>query len=189
MHKRRVMRAAIAALALLAGVFSAPAAAASSGPRAAQETYCFLTPPEPFNEVLVLIPTYDADGNLFSVDGGWGGTFECGYIGVNSVAELSLASFLVWNTTAIRTRETRCSVAQGTHPTCDKIPVSGEYSCEGVGCAGDYWVRFRADVSMEPGVVMSPIPDYCTQKFPPPLQVVTCFGDSNTVPIPIRSDG
>jgi hypothetical protein len=189
MHKRRVIGAAIAVLALLAGMFSAPAAVASSGPRAAQETYCFLTPPEPFNEVLVLWPEYDADGDLFSVAGGWGGTFECGYIGVNSVAEMTLTSFFVRNNFAIQTTETRCSVADGTDPTCDKVVVSDSYECEGVGCAGEYWVRFRADVNMEPGVVMTPLPDYCTQKFPPPLQVVTCFGDSNKIPIASRSDG
>jgi hypothetical protein len=190
MRKRRVIGAAIAALALLAGMFSAPAAAASSGPRAAEseESYCDLTPSSDRpGETLWIYPVFDPEtGTIGGLSAHWVGLFECLPVPTgNAVQEIEFDSTL-WYEDRVEIGQDYedCALIAGD-PTCDDVPVSGVYLCDtGVDCAGTYHATYLAHVIMRPGVFWQEIPDYCDEIHPAPLQVVDCFSESNKIVVP-----
>jgi hypothetical protein len=193
MRKRRFMGAAIAVLALLAGIFSAPAAAASSGPRAAEseETYCSFTPPATPGDTLFIYPVFDPEnGDIGGLSAHWVGNFDCTPVSTgNAIQEVQFDSTLWYeNLVEIGQDFEDCALVDGD-PTCDDVSVSGIHICDtGVDCAGTYHVSFLAHIVMRPGVVWDgTFPDYCDEIHPAPLQVVDCYSESNKIVVPANS--
>ena len=191
MHKRRVIGAAIATLALLAGMFSAPTTAAADGPRAAQseETYCDLTPSSDRpGDTLWIYPVYDPEnGNIGGLSAHWVGLFECSAVSTgNAVEEMQFDSTLWYdNLVEVGQDFTDCSLLNGD-PTCDDVPVSGIHICDtGIDCAGTYHVTYLVHIVMRPGIYWeTTFPDYCDEIQPAPLQVIDCFSESNKIIVP-----
>jgi hypothetical protein len=195
MHKRRVIGAAIATLALLAGMFSAPTTAAADGPRAAQseETYCDLTPSSDRpGDTLWIYPVYDPEnGNIGGLSAHWVGLFECSAVSTgNAVQEIDVESQLWYeDVVAVGIDQVECALTDGD-PSCDDVPTDGIYICDaGFDCSGKYHATFIAHIVMRPGVSWYTIPDYCNEVQPPPLQVVDCDSESNTIVVPPTSGG
>jgi hypothetical protein len=190
MRKRRVIVTVAAALALVAGMFTAPASATAAQGGGVD---CFLTPPDPPGDTLWLTWTFDPEfETLATVNGGWVGIIECGtFLGGNSVQRSEIESQLWLDTVPVGggLLETTCDLEQGD-PSCDDIGVSSPYMCDlGVDCAGTYGATYISHTVMLPGVFWNSIPDNCQQVQPPPQQIVDCQGTSNKIVVPLRNDG
>jgi hypothetical protein len=190
MRRSRVIGAVAAVLTLLAGMLSAPAADAASGPRAtvSEETFCSFTPPKVPGDTLWVYPVYDPEnGDIGGLSANWVGNFDCTPVSTgHAIQEVEFDSTL-WYDDLIEVDQafTDCDLEAGD-PTCDDVSVSKLYICDtGPPCAGTYHVSYLAHIVMRPGIYWEgTFPTYCDEIHPPPLQVVDCYSESNEVVVP-----